>query len=135
MMCGITGIYHRDGRPVARALLKRMADTIQHRGPDDEGYYTDGPVGFGHRRLAIIDLSPTGRQPMGNETGDISLIYNGELFNFTKLRAELRAAGHLFVSQSDTEVIIHAYEEWGEACVERFNDQFAFPLWDSPRRN
>ncbi len=133
-MCGITGIYHRDGRPVARALLKRMADTIQHRGPDDEGYYTDGPVGFGHRRLAIIDLSPTGRQPMGNETGDISLIYNGELFNFTKLRAELRAAGHLFVSQSDTEVIIHAYEEWGEACVERFNGQFAFALWDGPRR-
>lgn len=133
-MCGIAGVGNTNGEPVAMALLKRMAETIAHRGPDDEGYYVDGPVGLAHKRLAIIDLTPTGRQPMGNETGDVIIIYNGELFNFQHLRAELRASGHHFFSQSDTEVIIHAYEEWGPDCVTRFNGQFAFAIWDSRQK-
>jgi len=111
-----------------------MAATVAHRGPDSEGVWIDGPVGLGHRRLAIIDLSPAGHQPMGNETGDVVIVYNGELFNFQKLRVELEGAGHRFHSSSDTEAIIHAYEEWGEGCLERFNGQFAFAIWDSTRQ-
>ncbi|NDJ61856.1 MAG: asparagine synthase (glutamine-hydrolyzing), partial [Chloroflexi bacterium] len=133
-MCGITGVYRLDGEPVSLPLLKQMAGVIAHRGPDSEGFYIDGNMGLGHRRLAIIDLSPLGNQPMANETGDIVLIYNGELFNYQELRVRLQAAGHRFRSNSDTEVIIHAYEEWGDACVERFNGQFAFVIWDAPRR-
>ena len=133
-MCGIVGICHLDDEPVAFSLLKRMTDIIAHRGPDGEGHYLDGPVGLGHRRLAIIDLSPAGHQPMANETGDIIITYNGEVYNFPHLRVELEALGHRFHSQTDTEAIIHAYEEWGERCVDHFDGMFAFAIWDQPRR-
>jgi asparagine synthase (glutamine-hydrolysing) len=133
-MCGIAGVCNLNGEPVPSNLLKRMTDVIAHRGPDGEGHYADGPVGLGHRRLAIIDLSPAGHQPMANETGDVVVTFNGEIYNFQKLRVELEALGHQFHSRTDTEVIVHAYEQWGEACVDRFNGMFAFALWDRPRR-
>jgi asparagine synthase (glutamine-hydrolysing) len=133
-MCGIVGVCNRNRHPVPATLLKRMTDAISHRGPDSEGHYIDGPVGLGHRRLSIIDLSAHGHQPMANETGDVIVVYNGEIYNFAKLRVELEAAGHCFHSQTDTEVVVHAYEEWGEACVGRFNGMFAFAIWDGPRR-
>jgi asparagine synthase (glutamine-hydrolysing) len=133
-MCGIVGVCHRSGEPVAANWLKRMTDRIAHRGPDSEGHYTDGPVGLAHRRLSIIDLSPSGHQPMANENGDVIIVFNGEIYNFQKLRVELEAKGHQFHSQTDTEVIVHAYEEWGEGCVNRFNGMFAFAIWDRPRR-
>jgi asparagine synthase (glutamine-hydrolysing) len=133
-MCGIAGVCNLNGEPVPSGLLKRMTDVIAHRGPDGEGLYTDGPVGLGHRRLAIIDLSPTGHQPMANVTGEIVITYNGEIYNFQKLRVELEALGYQFHSRSDTEVIIHAYEEWGEACLDRFNGMFAFAIWDRPQQ-
>jgi asparagine synthase (glutamine-hydrolysing) len=133
-MCGIAGVCNRNGDPVNPGLLKRMTDRIAHRGPDGEGHYTAGPVGLGHRRLAIIDLSPSGHQPMANETGDVVITFNGEIYNFQKLRVELEAKGHQFHSRTDTEVIVHAYEEWGEDCVSRFDGMFAFAIWDQPRR-
>jgi asparagine synthase (glutamine-hydrolysing) len=133
-MCGIAGVCNTNGEAVPSGLLKRMTDVIAHRGPDSEGHYTDGPVGLGHRRLAIIDLSPAGRQPMANETGDAVVTFNGEIYNFQKLRVELEALGHQFHSRTDTEVILHGYEQWGEACVEHFNGMFAFGLWDRRRQ-
>jgi len=133
-MCGIAGIYNFQGEPASPAVLQRMTDAIAHRGPDGEGHYTDGPVGLGFRRLAIIDLTPAGQQPMANETGDVLIIYNGEVYNFQELRVELQALGHQFRSRTDSEVVLHAYEEWGEACVERFNGMFAFAIYDRRRR-
>ena len=130
-MCGISGALRLDGLPVTASSVAKMSATLQHRGPDSDGIWADGPVGLGHRRLAIIDLSPTGHQPMGNEHGDVLIVYNGELYNYQKLRAELQGAGHRFHSKSDTEVIVHAYEEWGSACLERLNGHFAFAIWDS----
>lgn len=133
-MCGIVGICNRNGEPIPANLLKRMTDVIAHRGPDSEGHYVDEHTGLGHRRLAIIDLSPHGHQPMANETGDVLIVFNGEIYNFQRLRTELESRGHQFHSQTDTEVIIHAYEEWGEECVRRFNGMFAFAIWDKPNR-
>ncbi len=133
-MCGIVGVCNLNGEPVPARLLKRMTDVIAHRGPDGEGHYSDGPVGLGHRRLAIIDLSPAGHQPMANETSDVIITYNGEIYNFQKLRVELEALGHRFHSQTDTEVVVHAYEEWDKQCVDHFNGMFAFAIWDRPRR-
>lgn len=133
-MCGIAGAFNLDGQPVASGVLKRMTDAIAHRGPDGEGFYTDGGVGLGHRRLSIIDLSAAARQPMGNETGDAVMIYNGEIYNFQPLRVELESKGHRFHSNTDSEVIVHGYEEWGDACVDRLNGMFAFVIWDRPRR-
>ncbi len=133
-MCGIAGVFRFDGQPISTPTLKHMSDVIAHRGPDGEGHYTDGAVGLAHRRLAIIDLSPGGRQPMSNADGSVILIYNGELFNYQELRVRLQAAGYGFVSQSDTEVILHAYEAWGADCVKQFNGQFAFVIWDRPRQ-
>ncbi len=133
-MCGIAGVAYTDGRAVAAPAVAAMSATLKHRGPDSDGVWIDGQVGFAHRRLAIIDLSPGGHQPMGNETGDVVIVYNGELFNFQKLRVELESLGHRFHSSSDTEVIVHAYEAWGEACLERFNGQYAFAIWDGRRR-
>jgi asparagine synthase (glutamine-hydrolysing) len=133
-MCGIAGICHVDGEPVALPSLQRMTDLLSHRGPDGEGHYADGPVGLGHRRLAIIDLSSAGHQPMANETGDVVITYNGEIFNFQTLRVELESLGHRFHSRTDSEVAVHAYEAWGPASVERLNGMFAFAIWDARRR-
>ena len=133
-MCGVAGIVNRDGRPVERATVERMTDAIAHRGPDGEGQYVDGAVGLGNRRLAVIDLSPAGAQPMQNERGDVTITYNGEIYNFRELRAELESAGRRFRSRSDTEVVLQAYEEWGPAFVERLNGMFAFAIWDAGAR-
>ena len=133
-MCGIVGVCNLDKMPVPLSLIKRMTDVISHRGPDSEGQYTDGPVALGHRRLSIIDLSPLGHQPMANETNDVILIFNGEIYNFQNLRVELETHGHHFHSQTDTEAIIHAYEQWGEKCVDHFNGMFAFAIWDRRRQ-
>lgn len=133
-MCGILGIGDRKGTPVAPPLLHRMTNIIAHRGPDATGELIDGPVGLGHRRLSIIDLSPLGRQPMGNEDGSVVIVYNGELYNYQPLRVELEAKGHKFHSQTDTEVLIHAYEEWGADSLKRFNGMFAYAIWDKPRQ-
>lgn len=130
-MCGIAGTYETAGR-VGRGLdvARRMAALISHRGPDAQGFLLRDGAALANRRLAIIDLSDAGRQPLYNEDDTIGLVYNGELYNFQALRAELVARGHTFRSHSDTEVIVHAYEEEGPACVRRFNGMFAFALWD-----
>jgi asparagine synthase (glutamine-hydrolysing) len=129
-VCGITGILHLDGAPASPVLLRRMTDTLAHRGPDGEGFLIDGPVGLGHRRLAIIDLSPAGHQPMLTPDGRYALVYNGEIYNFQELRAELEALGHGFHSRTDSEVLLHAYAEWGLEALERLNGMFAFAIWD-----
>ena len=133
-MCGIVGIFDRTGRgEIDRALLERMNQTQVHRGPDESGLHIAPGLGFGHRRLSIIDLS-SGQQPLFNEDGSVVVTYNGEIFNFRELTAELIERGHVFRTQSDTEVIVHAWEEWGEDCVQRFRGQFAFGLWDDNRQ-
>ncbi|MEN4098851.1 MAG: asparagine synthetase B, partial [Anaerolineaceae bacterium] len=133
-MCGICGVYAYDQRlEINPSILKQMCDTIIHRGPDDEGYYHNGSVSLGSRRLSIIDLQ-YGRQPMTNEDQSIWLVYNGEIYNYPDLRARLIAKGHTIRTQSDTEVIIHAYEEYGEACASEFNGMFAFALWDENKQ-
>lgn len=129
-MCGIAGFLDLRGRPAEAGLLKPMADAIAHRGPDGEGYFAQGPCGLAHRRLAIIDRGPAGRQPMSGASGRFTLSYNGEVYNFRELRSELEGLGRRFVSRSDTEVVLQAWEEWGPACVPRFNGMFAFALWD-----
>lgn len=129
-MCGISGIFDlQSAEPIDRALLVRMTDAIAHRGPDGAGYHHDGGVGLGHRRLAIIDVAH-GHQPMFNEDGSVAIVFNGEIYNFQDLVAELRAAGHKFKTACDTEVIVHAWEQWGEACVKRFRGMFVFALYD-----
>lgn len=133
-MCGICGVLQFDGRPPSVDTLSAMTESLRHRGPDAGGLHVDGPVGLGHRRLAIIDLSPTGGQPMTNEDGSLWLTYNGEIYNFQEVRQELEGRGHVFRSACDTEVILHAYESWGTECLERFNGMFAFALWDARRR-
>jgi asparagine synthase (glutamine-hydrolysing) len=130
-MCGICGALYLDGEPVSSQVITRMSDAIAHRGPDSEGTWTQGPVGFGHRRLAIVDLSPNANQPMRNENEDVFLIYNGELYNHVGLRTQLEAAGCRYHSRSDTETILHAYEKWGLDCISSFNGMFAFAIWDA----
>jgi asparagine synthase (glutamine-hydrolysing) len=132
-MCGIAGIFdYRGQREVDRSLLRRMTDTLGHRGPDGDGFHFAPGVGLGHRRLAIVDLV-MGDQPLFNEDGTICVVYNGEIYNFQPLMAELAALGHIFRTRCDTEVIVHAWEEWGAACLDRFNGMFAFALWDATR--
>lgn len=133
-MCGISGILNFDEQPVSESLLRRMTSVLQHRGPDDEGLFIDGALGLGHRRLCIIDLSPRGRQPLANEDGTVWITFNGEIYNFEDIRAWLEKRGHLFRSNTDTEVIVHAYEEEGIDCIHRLNGMFAFGLWDARRR-
>jgi asparagine synthase (glutamine-hydrolysing) len=129
-VCGICGkLNFERGADVSPALLKTMADTIEHRGPDDEGYYVDGQVGFGFRRLSIIDLN-TGHQPISNENGTVWIVFNGEIYNYKELRQQLQSRGHIFRTQTDTEVIVHLYEEYGEACVEHLRGMFGFAIWD-----
>jgi asparagine synthase (glutamine-hydrolysing) len=129
-MCGIAGIFDlREKRSVDSDLLRRITRSLEHRGPDGEGYHAEPGVGLGHRRLAIIDLEG-GKQPLFNEDESVAVSYNGEIYNFAPLQRELEARGHAFKTRCDTEVIVHAWEEWGEACVERFNGMFAFAIWD-----
>ena len=160
-MCGIAGVFYRNGDKLDSDVLVRMTRTLIHRGPDEEGYFVNGPVstnwrqgsmgagdaptlrghiprgagnvGLGHRRLSIIDLS-SGQQPLSNEDGTVWVTFNGEIYNFQSLVAELEAKGHRFRTRSDTEVIVHAWEEWGEAAVKRFRGMFAFALWDERRQ-
>jgi asparagine synthase (glutamine-hydrolysing) len=129
-MCGIVGIYHEQAtRPVPRDLLDRMNEAQHHRGPDAGGLYLGAGIGLGHRRLSIVDLG-NGQQPLFNEDGSVVVVYNGEIYNFPELMTELRGKGHVFRTHCDTEAIVHAWEEWGEACVERLRGMFAFALWD-----
>ncbi|MDE2049747.1 MAG: asparagine synthase (glutamine-hydrolyzing) [Gammaproteobacteria bacterium] len=153
-MCGIAGIAHWDGRPIAHAALKRMAGALVHRGPDEEGFYRNeiarsgeagaaaasgrsgaggAAVGLAHRRLAIIDLT-SGQQPLANEDDSVWIVFNGEIYNYPALYRELSIRGHRFRTRSDTEVIVHAYEEWGDDCPGRLHGMFAFCIWDQ-RRN
>ncbi|MBI3853208.1 MAG: asparagine synthase (glutamine-hydrolyzing) [Verrucomicrobia bacterium] len=134
-MCGIAGKLYLDGQtPVESELIQRMTDIIAHRGPDGAGKHLSGPVGLGHRRLSIIDLRPTGAQPMCNEDKTVWIVFNGEIYNYLELRAELLAKGHKFTSTTDTEVIVHLYEEYGEECVTRLRGMFAFALWDERKK-
>lgn len=115
--------------PVSPALVKAMADTISHRGPDDEGYYVSGPVGLGFRRLSIIDLQ-SGHQPLSNEDGTIWIVFNGEIYNYQELREFLLSKGHVFKTKTDTEVIVHLYEELGPECLKKLRGMFGFAIWD-----
>ena len=136
-MCGFVGYIDFSGRPVAEAAFSEMTGLLSHRGPDGEGiqYFKGRPfVALGHRRLAIIDLSDAGRQPMQNEDGSIWILFNGEIFNFSDLRRDLRREGHIFRSFTDTEVIIHAYEEWGEGFLNHLQGMFALVIWDSKKK-
>lgn len=129
-MCGICGKINFDqSERVDPALIRAMAEMIRHRGPDDEGIYSSGQVGLGHRRLSIIDLK-TGHQPLSNEDGTVQIVFNGEIYNFKELRTFLLAKGHVFKTHTDTEVIVHLYEELGPACLERLRGMFAFAIWD-----
>lgn len=129
-MCGIVGIFDVNGQRTVNAdLLNRMNESQHHRGPDEGGLHTEPGVGLGHRRLSIIDLS-SGQQPLFNEDGSVVVVFNGEIYNFAELMAELQSLGHRFRTRCDTEVIVHAWEQWGEGCVERFRGMFAFALWD-----
>src|SRR5213080_348782 len=129
-MCGIAGRFNFDpARPVDPARLAAMTSAIAHRGPDADGFYTSRGIGLGHRRLSIIDLA-TGDQPLTNEDQTIWIVFNGEIYNFADVRAELVTHGHRFRTHSDTEVIVHAHEQWGDRAVERFRGMFAYALWD-----
>jgi asparagine synthase (glutamine-hydrolysing) len=133
-MCGIAGVLSFDGETASPVLLRRMADALAHRGPDGEGVFAERGLGFAHRRLAIIDLSSGGHQPMQTRDGRFVLNYNGELFNFQDLRAELQALAHPFRGYSDTEVLLEAWAEWGIDSLARFNGMFALAIWDRERR-
>lgn len=133
-MCGIAGLINFDGRPVAEVTLRAMADAIAHRGPDGEGYWSAGGVGFAHRRLAIIDLSDAGHQPMISDDGSAALIYNGEIYNYRELRGELEKCGYRFRSRTDSEVVLNALREWGVGALLRFNGMFALAWWNARDR-
>ena len=132
-MCGFVGLVNQRGEAVAPVILRRMTGQLPHRGPDGEGFFLDRGVGLGHRRLAIIDLSPAGQQPMATADGSHVLAYNGEVYNFAELRVELQALGHQFHSRTDSEVVLHALTQWGEEAVTRFNGMFSFALYDRAR--
>ena len=134
-MCGIIGIISKN--PVQdKAILKIARDTMQHRGPDDAGEWwsEDGRVGLAHRRLSIIDLSPLGHQPMKSSEGDICIVFNGEIYNYRELKKELEQKGYRFSSNSDTEVILNSYKEWGRDCLSHLNGMFAFVLFDKKKK-
>lgn len=134
-MCGIVGILSTN-KKIEADIVKKMRDSMTHRGPDDDGLYLakDGSVALGHRRLSIIDLSSRGKQPLRNEDGTIWVVHNGEIYNYQSLRQELEELGHIFHSYTDTEVIVHAYEAWGEDSINRFRGMFAFAVWDEKRK-
>lgn len=134
-MCGICGIINQDREKlVDRKMIVAMARSMKHRGPDDEGFFVENNVGLGHQRLSIIDLSPNARQPISNEDGSLYLVFNGEIYNYLELRKELVAKGHVFRSQSDSEVIIHLYEDKGFECVTHLNGMYAFAIWDARKQ-
>lgn len=132
-MCGIAGIFNVTGKPISVHTIRKMTDILSHRGPDDEGYWVESFIGFGHRRLAIIDLSPLAHQPMQSDDGNLVITYNGEVYNFQNLRVELEAKGYRFRSKSDTEVVLKSFQEWGKECVHKFNGMFAFAVWDNKK--
>jgi asparagine synthase (glutamine-hydrolysing) len=133
-MCGISGkLMFEPESAVAPTLMKSMANAMVHRGPDDEGYYLSGPVGLGFRRLSIIDLN-TGHQPISNEDGSVWVIFNGEIYNYRELREQLLAKGHSFTTRTDTEVLVHLYEEHGPGMLERLRGMFALAIWDEKQR-
>ena len=134
-MCGIAGLIQLDSEPVSPVILKRMTDAIAHRGPDGEGHWVEGCVGIGHRRLAILDLSPAGHQPMVSADHRYVLSYNGEIYNYRELRAELESAGFWFHSKTDSEVVLHALAHWGSEALIKFNGMFAIALWDRKEKN
>jgi asparagine synthase (glutamine-hydrolysing) len=138
-MCGISGLATTDGQPIDRTLLEDMTERLRHRGPDDGGIWTGGSgevqVGLGNRRLSIIDLSPRGHMPMASPDGRLRITYNGEIYNFKEIRRELEALGYAFQSDTDTEVVLHAYAQWGPECLQRFNGMFAFAIWDQRERS
>ena len=133
-MCGIAGIVNLDGEPVSPPVLREMTKAIEHRGPDGEGHWIEGNVGLGHRRLSIIDLSEAGKQPMQTSDGRWLISYNGEIYNYRELRADLSAKGYIFRSRTDTEVLLYALAEWGARGLDRLNGMFAFALWDRKER-
>ncbi len=130
-MCGISGVYNYNGKPVDEVLLKKMTAVLAHRGPDDNGIFVKNHIGLGHRRLSIIDVSAAGHQPMANKDGSLQIVFNGEIYNFQEIRKMLQAHGHTFKSKTDTEVILHAYEHWGFDCATKFNGMFAFAIFDA----
>lgn len=133
-MCGISGIYNLNKELVDSLVLGRMVDSLKHRGPDDSGIYLDQNVGLGHARLSIIDLSLSGHQPMHNKEEDLIIVYNGEVYNFKEIRKSLESLGYKFNSKTDTEVILYAYQEWGEGCLAKMNGMFAFAIFDKKKR-
>ncbi len=133
-MCGICGVVNWDGAPVEEEVVGRMAATLRHRGPDGQGVFVDGPCGLGHTRLAVIDLSPDAAQPMANEDGSLYIVFNGEVYNYRTLREQVAGRGHRLSSHSDTEVILHLYEDFGPACLDYLRGMFAFALWDGRQR-
>ena len=129
-MCGVAGVCYADSNhPANRDILRAMGEAIAHRGPDAEGFWEEPGIGLVHRRLSIIDLAG-GDQPIGNEDGSVQVVFNGEIYNYRELRDDLTARGHRFRTQSDTEVLVHLYEEEGERLVERLRGMFAFAIWD-----
>ena len=132
-MCGICGFCLPDNKPVDFDVLQKMTSTLQHRGPDDEGYYADVGIALGHRRLSIIDLD-TGKQPIHNEDASIHVVFNGEIYNFPELKEDLEGRGHTFYTKTDTEVLVHLYEEMGEGLLEKINGMFTFAIWDGKKR-
>ena len=134
-MCGITGLINLDGASVSPVILKKMTDAIAHRGPDGEGQWIEENIGLGHRRLAIIDLSPAGHQPMISADHRWVLSYNGEIYNYRELRTDLEAEGVWFRSQTDSEVVLNSLARWGRSALSKFNGMFALALWDRKEQN
>ena len=134
-MCGICGRLNFNDRPVQPDELEQMCKEIKHRGPDDQGIWLKGPVGLGHRRLSIIDLSPAGHQPISNETKTVWIVFNGEIYNFQALRSRLIKNGHKFSSKTDTEIVVHLWEEYGVNCVKYLRGMFALALWDEREKS
>src|SRR3954465_1166746 len=133
-MCGIAGLVSFEGLPdQAPALAVAMRDVMIHRGPDEAGLHCDRFAALAHRRLSIVDLG-NGQQPMSNEDGTVWIVFNGEIYNHESIRRTLEARGHRYRTRSDTESIVHAYEEWGDACVDQLRGMFAFAIWDAPKR-
>ena len=134
-MCGIAGIFEFGEKAhVDSGVLRRMCDVIAHRGPDDDGFFTQGRIGLGMRRLSIVDLS-TGHQPISDEDGSITVVFNGEIYNHRSLRENLITRGHRYRTQSDTETIVHLYQEYGNDCVQHLRGMFAFAIWDAKQKS